>query len=168
MALIKIPINSNLNPNNSRLTSATLDLHSESFSTPGLNIALREVFVPWTLDANGLQYNGSGNWSQNGGRGIGLDIGAPVDIQSSVNGWMTFNLTYLAQQALQSGESFISICLYAESSQPGDIVYYLSSDSNLDRPTINFTWERGAAPSPSDLPNIISPIQGDILSLIHI
>ena len=55
-----------------------------------------------------------------------MDIGAPIDIQSSVNGWMSFNLTYLAQQALQSGSNHISVALYAESAQPGDIVYYLS------------------------------------------
>ena len=162
MALIKIPIDYNLNPTNARLTSATLDLYSESFSTPGLDIALREVLVPWTLDANGLQYNDTGNWSQTAGRGIGLDIGAPIDIQSSVNGWMSFNLTYLAQQALQSGSNHISVALYAESAQPGDIVYYLSSDSTQDRPTINFTWQRGAVTPPADLPVIISPVPGDI------
>ncbi|HII57763.1 MAG TPA: DNRLRE domain-containing protein, partial [Candidatus Poseidoniaceae archaeon] len=162
IALIKIPLEYDLNPNNSRLTSATLSLYSESFSTQGLDIALREVLVPWTTDANNLQYNSSSNWSQLGGRGIGSDIGAPVDIQSSVNGLMTFNLTYLAQQALQSGESFISVCLYAESSQPGNLVYFASSNSVSDRPTINFTWERGAVNPPAELPDIITPVPGDI------
>ena len=51
-------------------------------------------------NANNIQYNATTNWTEFGGRGIGTDISSVVDIQNSIIGEMTWDITPLAQQAL--------------------------------------------------------------------
>ena len=126
--LINIPLPSAIQPNNASLISANLTMDSTSISTTGVPLAVREVYVPWTENANSQQYNSTDNWSVIGGRGIGSDIGSPIDIQQSIVGKMSWNITSILQNALALGKTTIPLMIYANANN-GEMVYFSSSDS---------------------------------------
>ena len=107
-------MNSLPQPTNARVTGAELNLYSEFSSSTGEPIAVRPVYQNWTTDANDTTYDGVNNWSQLGGRDIGVDLGPYVDLQDSVNSdWMTWDVSEAVQAALDSGSSSLSLALYA-------------------------------------------------------
>ena len=160
--LLKIPIPVDMHPENATVIDASLKLQSTPLSATGIPIAVRGVLQPWDENANNLQYNATTNWTAYGGRGIGTDVTSPVDIQNSVNGEMSWDITPLAQQALDQGQPYISIMLYAGPTAPGDLVYFQSSDFTAGQPTINMTWSYGSRDLPTSIPVLVSPASGQI------
>ncbi|MFL2882145.1 MAG: DNRLRE domain-containing protein, partial [Candidatus Poseidoniaceae archaeon] len=154
--LINIPLPSEIQPNNASLISANLTMDSTSLSTIGIPLAVREVYVPWTENANSQKYNSTNNWSVIGGRGIGTDISSPIDIQQSIVGKMSWNITHILQNALALGKTTIPLMIYANANN-GEMVYFSSSDSFTDQPLVNFTWEFGSNIVPTDIPESVSP-----------
>ena len=118
---------------------------------------------PWDENANNLQYNATTNWTAYGGRGIGTDVTSPIDIQNSVNGEMSWDITPLAQQALDQGQPYISIMLYAGPTAPGDLVYFQSSDFTTGQPSINMTWSYGSRDLPTNTCTSVASIGSNIL-----
>ena len=110
-----------------------------------------------------MTYNGTGNWNENGGRGIGTDIGKISDIQMSTTGWMSWNITEIAQQAMANSQSSISLMLYNVNPVADRMVYFSSSEASADKPKLQLTWANGSVAPPTDQPNIISPALNDIV-----
>ena len=79
-------------PINSRLVIKVS--YSTSLSSSGNQLRSRNVIPAWSDSATIDTFDGVNNWSEFSGRGID-DIGPIVDIQSSTNGWMTWNITEL-------------------------------------------------------------------------
>ncbi len=76
-------------------------MFAEYGSVEGEPIAVRPVLQNWTTSANATTYDGVNNWSQRGGRGIGVDVGAYSDlVDSTSDDWMTFDVTEAVQAAL--------------------------------------------------------------------
>ena len=74
-SLIKMDINSLIQPNNGRIISANLKMYSSPIlSTTNIPVAVRPILVPWTDEANSLSPigNNSSYWSSYGVRGIGV------------------------------------------------------------------------------------------------
>ena len=114
LSLLRIPLNSLPLPTNARVTGAELNLYSEFSSAVGEPIAIRPVLQAWNTSANGLMFDGVNNWSQAGGRGLGTDLGAYVDLQDSVaSGWMNWDVSEAVQAALAAGSSTLSLAIYA-------------------------------------------------------
>ena len=124
---------------------------------------MRPVLLPWLNNATYLTYNGTGNWNENGGRGIGTDIGKISDIQMSTAGWMSWNITEIAQQAMANSQSSISLMLYNVNPVADRMVYFSSSEASADKPKLQLTWANGSVAPPTDQPNIISPALNDIV-----
>ena len=160
--LLKIPIPVDMHPENASVIDAKIKLQSTPLSATGIPIAVREVLKPWDENANNIQYNATTNWTEFGGRGIGTDISSVVDIQNSIIGEMTWDITPLAQQALDQGQPYISVMFYAGQTQPGDLVYFQSSDFTSGQPTINMTWSYGSRDLPTSVPVLVSPAAGQI------
>ena len=160
--LVKIPIPIEMHPENASVVEAQLKLQSTPLSNLDIPVAVRGVLKPWDESLSNTQYNSTSNWSQLGGRGIGSDITAPVDIQNSTVGEMVWDITTLAQRALALGQPYISVMLYAESTQPGNLVYFQSSEFSSGLPTINMTWAYGQRDRPANTPVLLSPASGQI------
>ena len=75
-----------MQPENASLVSANFALEATTASQSGITLALREVLQPWDSTANGLNYNSTNSWNNLGGRSIGQDISAPLDLQQSQPG----------------------------------------------------------------------------------
>ena len=161
-SLISIPIPVEMHPRNASLISANLNLQSSPLSTTDIPIALREVLKPWDHNVTNTKYNSTDNWTMLGGRAIDSDIGSPLDIQTSTNGIMTWNLTQLVQQAISEGKTSVSVMLYADQNNLGDLVYFDSSDSTVNKPSLNLTWAEGSRPVPTINPIYTSPTPGQI------
>ena len=153
--LIRMSIDSELQPVNSRVISASLHLYSNpSLSTVGESVAVREILQPWTTDANQNSYNSgnNSNWSQIGGRGIGTDIGPVLDIQQSSLGWMEWNVTYAVQQAISSGTNSLSVMLYSTIDTNDRMVHFSSVDASTNRPYLELIWANGTSQVSNDYP----------------
>ncbi len=164
--LIKIDINSQLQPTNGRIVSANLKMYSSPIlSTQNIPVAVRPVLIPWTDEANSLSPigNNSSLWSSYGGRDIGVDIGQIEDIQMSTNGWMTWNVTHAAQRAVSSGNNLLSLMLYNTNPLPDQVVSFSSVDSFTDRPYLELVWANGSSTSPLDYPDNDYPVDGQIV-----
>ena len=109
--LLKIPIPIEMHPENATVIAASLALEATPLSTSGIPIAVRNVLQPWNESVNSVQYNDTSNWSEFGGRGIGSDVSAPLDIQESVSGEMSWDITPLVQYAFDQGQTYISVML---------------------------------------------------------
>ena len=70
-------------------------------------IAARGVLQPWDESLSNTMYNATNNWTEFGGRGIGSDVSAPLDIQNSTIGEMSWDVTPLVQQAFDSGQNYV-------------------------------------------------------------
>ena len=148
-SLLRISIDNELMPINSRLVDAKLSLYSTSASSTGESVAVRQVFPPWSDAATIDTYDGTNNWAELSGRGIGTDIGLIVDIQSSINGWMEWNITEIAQDAIIKGQTSVSIMLYNVNNIADRMVYFSSTESQSNRPILELTWANGSVtPSP--------------------
>ena len=160
--LLKIPIPIEMHPENATVIAASLALEATPLSTSGIPIAVRNVLQPWNESVNSVQYNDTSNWSEFGGRGIGSDVSAPLDIQESVSGEMSWDITPLVQYAFDQGQTYISVMLYAPASQLGELVYFHSSDYSSEQPTVNFTWSYGNRDLPSSTAVLTTPAPGQI------
>ena len=156
ISLIRIPLDSIPQPVNARVTSAQINLYSEFSSSTGEPIAVRPVYQNWTTDANGSTYDGTNNWSQLGGRDLGVDLGAYVDLQDSVSaGWMTWDVSEAVQATLDSGSSTLSLALYASnditaySNGPNVITFTSTEGLSSQHPWLNLTWSNGTSPVPT-------------------
>ena len=154
--LIKIPIPIETHPDNASVVDALFSLETTALSTSGIPIAARGVLKPWNESLSNTMFDGINNWSVAGGRGIGTDISAPLDIQNSTIGEMSWDITPLVQSAFDSGQNYVSLMLYASQTQPGDLVYFQSSDFTSGQPTINLTWEYGYRELPISTANLVS------------
>ncbi len=160
--LLEIPIPIEMHPENASVIVANLQLESTALSTNGIPIAVRSVLKPWNSSVNSVQYDGVNNWTRNGGRAIGADISAPADIQNSVNGPMSWDITTLVQTAFDQGQTSLSVMLYAAETQLGDLVYFHSSDLPNNPPKVNFTWSYGARDVPTSSAVPVAPLPGQI------
>ena len=169
ISLIRIPLNSLPQPTNARVTGAELNLYSEFSSSTGEPIAVRPVYQNWTTDANDTTYDGVNNWSQLGGRDIGVDLGPYVDLQDSVNSdWMTWDVSEAVQAALDSGSSYLSLALYASnditaySNGPNVITFTSTEGISSQHPWLNLTWSNGTSPVPTTSGVNIAPVNNSI------
>ena len=163
--LIQIDIDSQIQPDNGRLISANLNMYSSPiFSTTNLPVAVRPVLQPWTDQATSLLYNGTNtsSWSSPGGRDIGTDIGVIEDIQMSSHGWMAWNVTYMAQQAILSGNDLLSIMLYNVNPVQGQSVSFSSVDSSINQPYLELVWANGSVTPSQEYPGNDYPADGQI------
>ena len=160
--LVKIPIPIDIHPENATVTNASFKLQATPLSNLGVPIAARGILVPWDENATSTQYNSTTNWSQPGGRDIGNDVTAPLDIQNSTVGEMSWDVTPLVQQAFDEGQPTFSLMLYAAPTQPGTLVYFQSSDFTSGQPTLNLTWSYGAKERPTSTSILVSPNPGQI------
>ena len=159
--LIKIPIPIETHPDNASVVDALFSLETTALSTSGIPIAARGVLKPWNESLSNTMFDGINNWSVAGGRGIGTDISAPLDIQNSTIGEMSWDITPLVQSAFDSGQNYVSLMLYASQTQPGDLV--ASNPQTLRwSSTINLTWEYGYRKLPISTANLVSPVAGQI------
>ena len=156
ISLIRIPLNSIPQPTNARVTSAQMNLYSEFSSSAGEPIAVRPVYQNWTTSANDTTYDGTNNWSQLGGRDLGVDLGPYVDLQDSVSaGWMTWDVSEAVQAALDSGSSTLSLALYASnditaySNGPNVVTFTSTEGLSSQHPWLNLTWSNGTSPVPT-------------------
>ena len=164
--LIKIDINSQLQPSNGRIISAELKMYSSPIlSTPNLPVAVRPVLMPWTDEATSLSPigNNSSLWSSPGGRDIGVDIGQIEDIQMSTTGWMAWNVTHSVQRAIASGNNLLSLMLYNTNPAPNQVVSFSSVESFSNQPYLELVWANGSATSPLDYPENAYPADGEIV-----
>ena len=100
-ALLKIPLNQLPTPSNARVTNAELTMWAQSGSDTNVQVAVRPVFQTWTTGLNNSTYDGTNNWSADGGRGIGTDVGSLSDLSASASAdWMDWDVTELVQAAL--------------------------------------------------------------------
>ena len=169
ISLIRIPLNSIPQPINARVTSAQMNLYSESSSSTGEPIAVRPVYQNWTTNANGTTYDGTNNWSQYGGRGLGVDLGPYVDLQDSVSSdWMTWDVSEAVQAALDAGSSTLSLALYASNeitaySNGPNVVSFTSTEGfSSQHPWLNLTWSNGTSPVPTTAGTNIGPANNSL------
>ena len=159
--LINLPLPLEMQPSNASVMSAILGMESTAQSAIDLPLSVREIYRPWTSELSGQKYNSTDNWTAIGGRGIGTDIGSPMDIQPSTTGLIQWDITQSAQRAMANGESFISLMIYTNAS-PGEMVYLSSSETNTANPSLNITWKRGAQTIPPGIPQTVTPISSQI------
>ena len=169
ISLIRIPLNSIPQPMNARVTSAQIHLYSESSSSQGEPIAVRPVYQNWTTGANGTTYDGTNNWSQQGGRDIGVDLGPYVDLQDSVSSdWMTWDVSEAVQAALGAGSSTLSLALYASNEITAylngpNVVTFTSTEGLSSRhPWLNLTWSNGTNPVPTTSGVNVGPVNNTL------
>ena len=160
--LISIPMPLDLQPDNASLTSAIFSMEATPLSAINIDLAIREVLVPWDINANNSLYNANASWNQLGGRGIGTDVSHPIDIIPSQAGLNQWNITEYAQRALSLGRTSLSLMIYSDIDQIGQLVYFYSSESQISKPSVNMTWVEGQRNIPTELPVTISPANGQL------
>jgi len=169
ISLIRIPLDSIPQPTNARITSAQINLYSEFSSTSGEPIAVRPVYQNWTTSANATTYDGTNNWSQQGGRDLGVDLGPYVDLQDSVSAdWMTWDVSEAVQAALDTGASTLSLALYASneitaySNGPNVVTFTSTEGLSSQHPWLNLTWSNGTNPVPTTTGVNIGPANNSL------
>ena len=135
-SLLRLSLDYELMPINARLVEAKLSLYSTSSSSIGESVAVRNVIPPWSDAATIDTYDGISNWSSLSGRGVGTDIGPIADIQLSTNGWMNWNITELAQIAVQNGQTSISLMLYNTNDIADRMVYFSTTEAQSNQPIL--------------------------------
>ena len=142
--LLKIPIPIEMHPENATVIAASLALEATPLSTSGIPIAVRNVLQPWNESVNSVQYNDTSNWSEFGGRGIGSDVSAPLDIQDNRLVVKCHGISpHWFRCAFDQGQTYISVMYAPAFPQLGELVYFHSSDYSSEQPTVNFTWSYG-------------------------
>ena len=162
-ALLKIPLNQVPSPSNARVTHAELSLLPQLGSGTNVKIAVRPVLQPWTTQLNNSSYDGTNNWTTDGGRAIGSDVGSLSDIATSTSGnWMKWDVTELVQAALANGDSYLSVALMTSDSSAGLVTFTSTEGAASDRPWLNLTWSDGLAPIPTVAASNALPADGSI------
>ena len=160
--LISVPMTLDMVPDNATVMSATLSLEHYSIFGSSIRLGVREVIVPWDDSASNFQYNSTNTWNQLGGRGIGTDISRPYDIIMSQSGTNEWDITEIAQSAIAQGKNTLSLMIYSDSTQIGDVAKFYSSDNFESRPSINLTWVEGQRTIGAEAAETITPIDGQI------
>ena len=165
ISLLRIPLDSIPQPTNARVTSAHINLYSQSSSSVGEPIAVRPVYQNWTTSANDTTYDGTQNWSQLGGRDIGVDLGPYVDLQDSVSSdWMTWEVSEAVQAALAAGSSSLSLALYASNeiteylNGPNVVTFTSTEGVSSQHPWLNLTWSNGTITVPTSSGTNLGPV----------
>lgn len=149
-ALMKVPLDDIPQPSNARITVATLKLFSQFQSDDDVPVAVRPVYQNWTASANATTYDGTNNWSERGGRDIGVDIGPYMDLVSSESdAWMSFDISEAVQVALANGENHVSLMIYASTDTSDSVTFTSLEGATAQRPYVNVTWEDGQVASPT-------------------
>ena len=162
-ALLKIPLNQLPSPNNARITNAELTMWAESGSDTNVQVAVRPVLQTWTTGLNNSTYDGTNNWSSDGGRAIGTDVGSLSDLSASASAdWMDWDVTELVQAAMANGDSYLSIALMISDSSDALITFTSTEGLSTQRPWLNLTWTDGTATIPTVAASNALPIDGDI------
>ena len=163
MALLKIPLNQIPTPSNARITNAELSLWAESGSDTNVQVAVRPVLQTWTTGLNNSTYDGTNNWSADGGRGIGTDLGYLSDLRISESAdWMDWDVTELVQAAFANGDSYLSIALITSDSSDALITFTSTDGLSTQRPWLNLTWTDGTSPIPTVAASNALPLDGSI------
>ena len=162
-ALIKIPLNQLPTPNNARVTNAELTMWAQAGSNTNVQVAVRPVLQTWTTALNNSTYDGTNNWSTDGGRGIGTDVGSLSDLSSSASAdWMDWDVTELVQAALANGDSYLSVALMTSDSSNALVTFTSTEGLSNQRPWLNLTWTDGTAPIPTVAASNALPVDGTI------
>lgn len=149
-ALIRIPLAEVPQPSGARVTGAELSLFAEYGSVEDEPVAIRPVLQPWTTSANATTYDGTNNWSERGGRDIGVDIGGYVDLVDSVSDdWMDFDITEAVQAALANSQTFVSLMVYTSSQTTDGIIFTSTEGSASEAPYLTLIWEDGTVATPT-------------------
>ncbi|MBK55486.1 MAG: hypothetical protein CMB51_06165 [Euryarchaeota archaeon] len=158
-SLIRIPQGALPSPANAHISGAELNLWVESGTSQ--YVAIAETLVDWNSSANGSSYDGVNNWSTFGGNNDN-DRGDYLDIQSAtVGSWLTLDVTYAVQRAINQGQIEISLFLSGFSSS--NILSFTSTEGNsADRPWLNLTWESGSPVAIPAQPQILEPTPGGV------
>ena len=146
-------------PANAHISGAELNLWVESGTSQYVGIA--ETLVDWNSSANGSSYDGVNNWSTFGGNNDN-DRGDYLDIQSATAGsWLTLDVTYAVQRAINQGQIEISLFLSGFSSS--NMLSFTSTEgTSADRPWLNLTWESGSPVAIPAQPQILEPTPGGV------
>ena len=162
-ALLKIPLNQIPTPGNARVTNAELNMWAESGSDTNAQVAARPVLQTWTTGLNNSTYDGTNNWSADGGRAIGTDVGSLSDLSASASaGWMDWDVTELVQAALANGDSYLSVALMTSDSSDALITFTSTDGLSTQHPWLNLTWTDGSSPIPTVAASNALPLDGDI------
>ncbi|MEC7180378.1 MAG: DNRLRE domain-containing protein, partial [Candidatus Thermoplasmatota archaeon] len=162
-ALLKIPLNQLPTPSNARVTNAELSMWAQLGSDTNVQVAVRPVLQTWTTALNNSTYDGTNNWSVDGARGIGSDVGSLSDLSASVPAnWMEWDVTELVQAALANGDSYLSIALMTSDASDGLITFTSTEGASNQRPWLNLTWTNGTASIPTVAASNAVPMDGDM------
>ena len=162
-ALLKIPLNQLPTPSNARVTNAELTMWAQSGSATNVQVAVRPVLQTWTTGLNNSTYDGTNNWSADGGRGIGTDVGSLSDLSASVSAdWMDWDVTEIVQAALANGDSYLSVALMTSDSSDALITFTSTEGLSTERPWLNLTWTDGTASIPTLAASNSLPVNDDI------
>ncbi|MGA0331615.1 MAG: DNRLRE domain-containing protein [Candidatus Poseidoniaceae archaeon] len=162
-ALLKIPLNQLPTPSNARVTNAELTMWAQSGSDSNVQVAVRPVLQTWTTGLNNSTYDGTNNWSADGGRGIGTDVGSLSDLSASASAdWMDWDVTEIVQAALANGDSYLSIALMTSDSSDALITFTSTEGLSTERPWLNLTWTDGTATIPTIAASNSLPVNDDI------
>ena len=162
-ALLKIPLNQLPTPSNARVTNAELSMWAQAGSDTNVQVAVRPVLQTWTTGLNNSTYDGTNNWSADGGRGIGTDVGSLSDLSASASAdWMDWDVTEIVQAALANGDSYLSIALMTSDSSDALITFTSTEGLSTERPWLNLTWTDGTASIPTIAASNSLPVNGDI------
>ena len=162
-ALLKIPLNQLPTPSNARVTNAELSLWAQSGSDTNVQVAVRPVLQTWTTGLNNSTYDGTNNWSADGGRAIGTDVGSLSDLSASASAdWMDWDVTELVQAAMANGDSYLSIALMTSDSSDALITFTSTEGLSTQRPWLNLTWTEGTATIPTVAASNALPVDGDM------
>ena len=162
-ALLKIPLNQLPTPSNARVTNAELTMWAQSGSDTNVQVAVRPVLQTWTTALNNSTYDGTNNWSVDGARGIGTDVGSLSDLSASASAdWMDWDVTELVQAALANGDSYLSIALMTSDASDALITFTSTEGASNQRPWLNLTWTDGTASIPTVAASNALPIDGDM------
>ena len=163
-ALIRIPLAEVPQPSGARVTGAELSLFAEYGSAEDEPVAIRPVLQPWTTSANATTYDGTNNWSERGGRDIGVDIGGYVDLVDSVSDdWMDFDVTEAVQAAIANSQNYVSLMVYTSSLTTDEIVFTSTEGSASEAPYLTLTWEDGTVATPTASAVNTGPASGSIV-----
>ena len=162
-ALLKIPLNQLPTPSNARVTNAELTMWAQSGSDTNVQVAVRPVLQTWTTGLNNSTYDGTNNWSADGGRAIGTDVGSLSDLSASASAdWMDWDVTELVQAAMANGDSYLSIALMTSDTSDALITFTSTEGLATQRPWLNLTWTDGTATIPTVAASNALPVDGDM------
>ena len=162
IGLLRIPLTALPSPSNAHISGAKISMWALGGSSSMQMVGVHKTLVPWADSANSSAYNSTDNWSVIGGDSDS-DRDYFVDVQAGVsNGWVVFNITELVQDALQNGQTHVSM-MFTGHAGAGPVSFSTEDGSANERPFLNLTWEEGSAATSPDAPNLVSPTMDEIM-----